>query len=58
MINSTPVNSKGKEFHSAMKLSNGLYIEGNISAKDAARVCEQLLAEFGQDPAQFHAQLG
>ena len=58
LINSKPVNSKGKEFHGAKKLSNGLYIEGNISAKDAARVCEQLLTKFGQDPAQFHVQLG
>ena len=58
LINSKPVNSKGKEFHGAKKLSNGLYIEGNISAKDAARVCEQLLYKFGQDPAQFHVQLG
>ena len=57
MINTEPVNSRGTKFHGAKKLSNGLYIECNLSAKDTARVCEQLLVEFGQDPAQFHVLL-
>ena len=58
MINTEPVSSRGTKFHSAKKLSNGLYIECNFSAKDTARVCEQLLSKFGQDPAQFHVLLG
>ncbi len=58
LISSKPVNSKGKKFKGAKKLSNGLYILGSLSAKDAARLCGQLLAEFDQDPAQFHVLLG
>ena len=50
-------NSTEKEFHGAMKLSNGLYIECNFTGKSVARVCGQLLAEFGQDPEQFHVLL-
>ena len=58
LINTVPVNAKGTNFHGAKELSNGLYIECNASGKDAARVCRQLLTEFGKDPSQFHVQLG
>ncbi len=58
LINTSPVNAKGTKFHGAKKLSNGLYIECNLSGKDTARLCEQLLTEFGQDPAEFHVLLG
>ena len=58
MINTEPVSSRGTKFHGAKKLSNGLYIECNLSAKDIARMCEHLLSKFGQDPAQFHVLLG
>ena len=58
LINSRPVNARGTEFHGPRQLSNGLHIECNASGKDAARLCGQLLAEFGQDPAQFHVRLG
>ena len=58
LINFEPVNSKGKNFHGAKKLSNGLYVETNLSAKRTASLCEQLLVKFGQDPAEFHVLLG
>ena len=59
LINTEPVNSKGTKFQGAKRqLSNGLYIDRNFSAKHTARVCEQLLTTLGQDPAQFHVQLG
>ena len=57
LINTRPVNAKGTNFHGAKKLSNGLFIECNASGKDAARLCRQLLADFGQDPARFHVEL-
>ena len=40
------------------RLSNGLYLKRNDSAPNIARFCLQLLIEVGQDPAQFHVQLG
>ena len=58
LINTEPVNSKGKGFHGAKRLSNGLYVETNLSAKRTARMCEELLSEFDQDPAEFHVLLG
>ena len=58
LINTRPVNAKGTNFHGAKPLSNGLHIECNASWDDVARLCGQLLAKFGQDPAQFHVQLG
>ena len=57
VINSEPVNSRGTSFHGVKELSNGLYLESNFSGKDTARVCEQLLAKFGQDPSQFQVLL-
>ena len=58
VINTEPVNGRGTKFHGAKELSNGLYLESNRSAKDAARQCVLLLTKFGQDPAQFHVRLG
>ena len=58
VINIEPVNGRGTKFHGAKRLSNGLFLESNRSAKDAARQCGTLLTKFGQDPAQFHVQLG
>ena len=58
LINTKPIHSSGASFHRDKKLSNGLYIECNFTGKAVARLCGQLLAEFGQDPAQFGIQIG
>ena len=48
---------QGQRFKNDKRLSNGLHLESNYTVKDIARLCGQLLAEFGQDPAQFHVLL-
>ena len=58
LVNTIPVHSTGANFHVSKKLSNGLYVECSFSGKHTARISEQLLSQFGQDPAQFHVQLG
>jgi len=58
VIHSEPVNSRGTSFHGAKELSNGLYLESNLSRKDTVHVCELLLVKFGQDPSQFRVLLG
>ena len=59
MINTEPVNSKGTKFQGGKRqLSNGLFIDRNFSAKHTARICEQLLVQFGQDPGHFYVLLG
>ena len=58
LIHTEQVHANGRVFDSPRQLSNGLYIECNYSGKAIARMAGQLLAEFGQDPTQFHVQLG
>ncbi len=58
LIHSRPVNGKGVAFKGSKKLSNGLYLDRQLSSKAIARYCGPLLAEFGEDPAQFHVLLG
>ena len=58
LIHTEQIHASGRVFDSPRRLSNGLYIECNYSGKAIARMAGQLLAEFGQDPAQFHVLLG
>ena len=46
-----------RRFNGPRQLSNGLYMDCSKSKKGIARLCRQLLTQFGQDPAQFHVQL-
>ena len=57
LIHSTPLHPQGQRFVNDKRLSNGLHLESSYSAKGIARLCGQLLAEFGQDPAKFHVLL-
>ena len=57
LIHSAPVHPHGREFRTAKRLSNGLYIEVQWGSKEIARLCGWLVAAFGQDPAQFHVRL-
>ena len=53
LIHSEPVHPNGREFKFGRQLSNGLFLECQWGSKSIARLCPQLLAEFGQDPEQF-----
>lgn len=57
LAHTTPTHSNGQQFTTPKRLSSGLILEGDWTSKDIARICEELLEKFGQDPAQFHAQL-
>ena len=57
LINARPYNASRGPFKSPKKLSNGLYLESQLTVRTIARWCGQLLTKFGQYPAQFHAQL-
>ena len=41
------------EFRRSRRLSNGLHMEIDLSAKHIARFCKSFVEKFGQDPAQF-----
>ena len=58
LVHSEPFHPSGREFKNKKRLSNGLYLELQMASKAIARICQPLVAEFGQDPAQFHVQLG
>ena len=58
LINTTSSHPDGQKFGNIKILSNGLYIECKWGAKSIAQHCGRLISEFGQDPAQFHVQLG
>ena len=57
LIHTTPEHPSGRDFYSHIKLSNGLYLDSQHSAKQIGRLCGPLLEKFGEDPAQFHVQL-
>ncbi len=58
LIHSEPFHPNGRKFRFSKQLPNGLFFECQWGSKAIARLSGQLLAEFGQDPAQFHVQLG
>ena len=58
LIHSEPFHPNGRKFGFSRQLPNGLFLECQWGSKAIARLSGQLLAEFGQDPAQFHVQLG
>ena len=59
LIDLHPTHPNGRTFTTKQtRLSNGLHIELHWGAKSATQRCRQLLVKFGQDPAQFHVQLG
>ena len=57
LIHSEPFHPDGRKFGWSRELPNGLFLECKWGAKSIARLAGQLLAEFGQDPAQFHVCL-
>ena len=57
LIHSEPSHPNGRKFGWSRELPNGLFLECQWGAKDSARLSGQLLAEFGQDPAEFHVYL-
>ena len=58
LINLQPTHPSGRDFHNTTRLTNGLYLECDLSSKAIARICGPLVVHFGQDPAQFHVQIG
>ena len=57
LIHSSPWHPSGKEFGWARQLPSGLFLEGKWDPKANVRRCCELLADFDQDPAQFHVLL-
>ena len=57
LIHSEPIHPDGRKFKANRQLPNGLFFESHWGPKESSRLSGQLLAEFGQDPAQFHVLL-
>ena len=57
LIHSEPFHPDGRKFKFSRELPNDLFIDCNYNAKTIVRLSGRLLAEFGQDPAQFHVEL-
>ena len=57
LIHRTINHPTGKQFKYGKRLSNGLYIELSWITRNTVRRCVELIAEFGQDPAQFRVWL-
>ena len=58
LIHPEPFHPDGRKFKLSRELPNDLFIDCNYNAKNIVRLSGRLLAEFGQDPAQFHVLLG
>lgn len=58
LIHVEPVHGSGRRFWDPAQLSNGLWIERDASAEQAARFARRLLEEFDEDPAQYRVRLG
>ena len=58
LVHTTPNHSNGQKFITPKQLTSGLHLEVDWPSKDIVRICGPLLAEFGEDPAQFHVLLG
>ncbi len=48
----TPVHRNGKPFFNKREIAKSVFIEVNVSARDARNLSERLLARFGIDPRQ------
>ena len=57
LVHTTPNHSNGQRFITPKQLTSGLHLESDWPSKDIVRICGPLLAEFGEDPAQFHVLL-
>ena len=57
LIHFEPFHPDGRKFKLNRKLPNDLFIDCNYNAKNIVYLSGRLLAEFGQDPAQFHVLL-
>ena len=57
LIHFEPIHPDGRKFKANRQLPNGLFFESHWGPKESSRLSGQLLAEFGQDPAQFHVLL-
>ena len=51
LIHNETKHSNGTDFKSPMQLSSGLFLEGNVSAKEAVKTTRFLLEHFGEDAA-------
>ena len=58
LVHSIPSHATGKEFGWSRRLSNGLYLESKWDTANIIKRSWDLLTALGQDPAQFHVQLG
>ena len=57
LIHIVPEHPDGRKSNGFKRLSNGLYVECQWDPRSIARRCGELVAKFGQDPAQFHVRL-
>ncbi len=57
LIHVEPKHPSEYDFNNPKRLSNGLFLDSNLASRRIAWLCESLVNEFGQDPAQFHVQL-
>ena len=57
LIHVEPKHPSGYDFNNPKRLSNGLFLDSNLASRRIAWLCESLVNEFGEDPAQFHVQL-
>lgn len=57
LIHVAPDHPSGRAFNNRKQLSNGLYMDLQWSSKAIARICAQLVNEFGQDPEEFNVLL-
>ena len=57
LINTTPIHGDQRRFKNIKKLSNGLYLEVQLSSGMIVQRCESLVKHFGQDPTQFRVYL-
>ena len=57
LIHPEPFHPSGRKFKISRELPNDLFIDCNYNAKNITLLSVRLLAEFRQDPAQFHVLL-
>ena len=57
LIHTVPVHSNGAPFKNPRRLSNGFFLESNHKIKTIARICGQLVAEFGVDPEMLSVRI-
>ena len=57
LIHNSSILPNGRNFKQSIRLSNGLYLDANLSSKSIAQLCASLVKRFGKDPGQFHLQL-